>query len=97
MEVTPSVIGRLREQKVAAGNSAPHELVFTSRTGSGHDHRNIGGRVLARAVKRAGLEAVEDRYARARLSDDRRGRLSKLYGAASVEASVEAADDTQRN
>jgi integrase len=62
LEVTRPLIGRLREHKIAAAGSAPHELVFTSRTGSGHDHRNIGGRVLARAVKRAGLEAVEDRH-----------------------------------
>src|SRR5262249_17378721 len=39
-------------------------LVFRTRTGTGHDHRNIGGRVLTRAVKRAGLEAVEDRHGR---------------------------------
>jgi integrase len=31
--------------------------VFVSRTGSPHDHRNIGGRVLARAVKEAKLDA----------------------------------------
>jgi integrase len=62
MEVTPGLIGRMRERKIASPHSAPHELVFTTRTGSGHDHRNIGGRVLARAVKRAGLGAVEDRH-----------------------------------
>jgi integrase len=60
LEVTPSLIGKLREHKIAAAHTAPHELVFTTRTDSGHDHRNIGGRVLARAVKRAGLEAIED-------------------------------------
>lgn len=60
LEVTPSLIGRVREHKIAAEHSAAHELVFTTRKGSGHDHRNIGGRVLARAVKRAGLEAVKD-------------------------------------
>jgi integrase len=62
LEVTPSLIGRVREHKIGAGHSATHELVFTTRKGSGHDHRNIGGRVLARAVKRAGLEAVQDRH-----------------------------------
>jgi integrase len=62
LEVTPELISRLREHKIATAHSAPHELVFTTRTGSGHDHRNIGGRVLARAVKRADLGAVEDRH-----------------------------------
>jgi integrase len=61
LEVTPSLVGKLREHKIGTAYSAPHELVFTTRTGLGHDHRNVGGRVLARAVKRAGLEAVEDR------------------------------------
>jgi integrase len=61
LEVTPKLIGRLRERKIASAHARDHELVFTTRTGSGHDHRNIGGRVLARAVKRAGLEAIEDR------------------------------------
>jgi integrase len=130
---------------MAAANSAPHALVFTSRAESGHDHRNIGGRVLARAVKRAGLDAVRDRQGAvitpaptfhdlrhshasaliaqgwdvaevsarlghasvgtthriyvhefdvARRSDDRRQRLTKLYGAANVEAPVEATDDS---
>jgi integrase len=61
LEVTPALIGKLREHKMASARSAQHELVFTTRTGSGHDHRNIGGRVLARAVKRAALGALRDR------------------------------------
>jgi integrase len=60
LEATPDLVARLREHKIAAVRSAAHDLVFTTRTGSGHDHRNIGGRVLARAVKRAGLEAVRN-------------------------------------
>jgi integrase len=60
LEVTPDLIGKLREHKIAAVHTAPQNLVFTTRTESGHDHRNIGGRVLARAVKRAGLDAIED-------------------------------------
>jgi integrase len=62
LEVTPGLINRLRKHKIAAGRSAPHELVFTTRTGGGHDHRNVGGRVLSRAVRRAGLAAVQDRH-----------------------------------
>jgi integrase len=60
LEVTPGLIGRLRQHKIGSAHSAPHELVFTTRTGGGHDHRNIGGRVLSRAARRAGLEAVRD-------------------------------------
>ena len=32
--------------------------MFVNREGRGHDHRNLGGRVLSRAVTRAGLDAV---------------------------------------
>jgi integrase len=60
LEVTPGLVGKLREHKVGTAYSAPHQLVFTTRTGSGHDHRNVGGRVLARAVKHADLGTVED-------------------------------------
>jgi integrase len=59
LEVTPSLIARLRAQKLASAYSGPHDLVFTSRAGTPLQHSNIGGRVLSRAVKRAGLEAVE--------------------------------------
>jgi integrase len=31
------------------------DFVFSNRSGKGHDHRNIGGRVLARAVEKSGL------------------------------------------
>lgn len=59
IEVTPSLIAALRHHRIASPRSGAHDLVFVGRDGNGHDHRNIGGRVLARAVKRAGLEAVE--------------------------------------
>lgn len=59
VEVTPALVSKLRTAKLAADRTGPHELVFVTRNGTGHDHRNIGGRVLARAVKRAGLETVE--------------------------------------
>lgn len=59
IEITPMLVAKLREHKMASGRSGPHDLVFVSRDGTAHDHRNIAGRVLARAVKRAGLEAVE--------------------------------------
>jgi len=34
--------------------------MFVTRAGTPHDHRNVGGRVTARAVKRAGLQAGSD-------------------------------------
>jgi integrase len=59
LEVTPSLVSTLRRVKLASARSGPHDLVFTTKLGTPHDHRNVGGRVLSRAVKRAGLGAVE--------------------------------------
>lgn len=55
LEVTPALIGELRKHKLASEKTTPDALVFVRRSGQGHDHRNIGGRVLAKAVERAGL------------------------------------------
>ncbi len=60
LEVTPALVAKLREHRATCGTFAAHALVFTSRSGTPLDQRNIGGRVLARAVKRAGLDAVTD-------------------------------------
>lgn len=59
VELPASLVAKLRAYKLASPHSGDHDYVFGTRTGSGHDHRNIGGRVLARAVKRAGLDAQE--------------------------------------
>jgi integrase len=59
IEITPGLVAKLRVAKLAAADSGDHAFVFVSRAGTPHDHRNIGGRVLARAVKRAGLDAIE--------------------------------------
>jgi integrase len=59
VEITPALVAKLRAAKVAASDSADHGFVFVSRAGTPHDHRNIGGRVLARAVTAARLDAVE--------------------------------------
>lgn len=59
IEIPPGLVTMIREAKIASGLTTPHDLVFLSRKGTGHDHRNVAGRVLARAVKRAGLEAIE--------------------------------------
>lgn len=143
LEVTPVLVAKLRKQKVSNVRTGDHDLVFVTRSGRGHDHRNIGGRVLAKAAKRAGLEAVKDasgkvvqpaptfhdlrhshasaliaqgwdiaevsgrlghsnvattqriyihEFEAAKRSGERRERLSKLYGASSVEALAEAQD-----
>lgn len=57
LEVTPALIGELRKHKLASEKTTPDALVFVRSAGQGHDHRNIGGRVLAKAVERAGLAA----------------------------------------
>jgi integrase len=59
LEITPQLTSKLRVAKLAASRSSDHDFVFVSRAGTPHDHRNIGGRVLARAIKKAGLEAIE--------------------------------------
>lgn len=60
IEVSPGLVAKLRVAKLASARSGPHDFVFVApRKGTPHDQRNIAGRVLARAVKRAGLEAVE--------------------------------------
>jgi integrase len=57
--ITPGLAAKLAAAKLAAWASGDHDYVFVTRTGTPHDHRNVGGRVLARAVTRAGLEAIE--------------------------------------
>jgi integrase len=57
IEVPPSLVSALIGHKLASPFSGDHDYVFANRVGGGHDHRNIGGRVLARAVRNAGLEA----------------------------------------
>lgn len=59
IDISPVLASKLRKAKIAAANSGPHDFVFVSRAGTPHDHRNIAGRVLARAVKRAGLQAAD--------------------------------------
>lgn len=56
IELPASLVSKLRRLKLSSAFSDDHDYVFVSREGTGLDHRNIGGRVLGRAVKRAGLE-----------------------------------------
>lgn len=59
VEVTPALVHKLCAHKLASSASSDHDLVFVNRAGKGHDHRNVGGRVLARAVERAELGAIK--------------------------------------
>jgi integrase len=59
LEITSGLVGALREHSLGTGRKDPHALVFATSRGTGHDHRNIGGRVLGKAVEGAGLGAVE--------------------------------------
>jgi integrase len=53
IELSSGLVMALRAHKLASEHSAPGDFVFTNRRGRPHDQRNIGGRVLARAIKRA--------------------------------------------
>jgi integrase len=58
IEISPTLAAKLRKAKLEAPRSAPHDFVFVSRAGTPHDRRNLAGRVMKRAVKRAGLDAA---------------------------------------
>lgn len=59
IDIAPGLSAGLREHKLRAPRSGRHDLVFVSRMGTPHDRRNVAGRVLRRAVERAGLGAIE--------------------------------------
>lgn len=78
LEVTPQLTNKLRVYKLASPASGPHDLVFTSASGTPFDHRNIGGRVMARAVEDADLCAlVEIDGKRVRLTKKTRRKLGR--------------------
>ena len=58
IEITPALSAKLAEAKLASAHSQPGDLVFLSRRGTPHDHRNIM-RVLARVAgpERAALDS----------------------------------------
>lgn len=59
LEIPDALVAELRNHRMSRERTAPHELVFTTRSGRGFDPANIRV-VFARAVERAGLGAVED-------------------------------------
>jgi integrase len=58
VEITADLAARLRAHRVASARSTAYDFVFVTPSGTPHDHRNVAGRVLKRAVDRAGLGTV---------------------------------------
>lgn len=58
IEVTDDLTRKLREARMASGNSGRHDLIFVTRNSTPHNHRNVT-RAFDAAVKRAGLGDVE--------------------------------------
>jgi integrase len=58
IELPTELVAMLRGLKMAAPaeHSGPDAYVFATRNGTPYQHRNISGRALSRAVKRAGLD-----------------------------------------
>jgi integrase len=58
IELPTDLVAMLRELKLAAPaeQTGPDAYVFCTRNGTPHQHRNVSGRALSRAVKRAGLD-----------------------------------------
>jgi integrase len=61
IKTPPDLVNELRKHRLAApsGRSSELDFIFLSRAGTPCDHRNIGGRVLERAVRAANLSAVQ--------------------------------------
>ncbi len=57
IELPSALTSALREHKVRSPATMPDDYVLCTRTGAPHDHRNVAGRALRRAVLRAGLDA----------------------------------------
>jgi integrase len=49
---------KLRAHKLATKYSQPQDLVFSTKIGTPHDHRNIGGRPVRHAAERASLGPI---------------------------------------
>ena len=63
VELPASLVALLRAHKLASSHTRDDDYVFASASGGGLDHRNVGGRVLARAVKAAAIETPEGQAA----------------------------------
>jgi integrase len=60
IEIAPGMSAKLRDHRMASTRTGRHDLVFTSRVGTPHDHRNVT-RMIDRAATKAGLGDVERR------------------------------------
>jgi integrase len=58
IELPTELVAMLRALQMAAPaeHSGPDAYVFATRNGTAYQHRNISGRALSRAIKRAGLD-----------------------------------------
>lgn len=61
IELPSELVASLRARKLAAEYSGPDAYVFSTSRGTPFEHRNVSGRALARAIKRAGLDADPER------------------------------------
>lgn len=62
VEMPASLLSALRTHKLATAYSGGDAFVFATRDGRPLEHRNIGGRVLARAVKAADLHDLAGQH-----------------------------------
>jgi integrase len=60
IEIPPSLVSVLRKHKLASARTGDHDYVFVNRSGRPHDHRNVGGRIMSRALRRAELAEQTD-------------------------------------
>jgi integrase len=58
IEITSALTHKLRTHKLAATYSQPQDFVSSTRIGTPHDHRNVGGRAMRNAVEKAALGPI---------------------------------------
>ena len=56
IELPAPLVSELMAHKLASSRGSEDDYVFTTREGTPHDQRNVGGRALGRAIKRAGID-----------------------------------------
>ncbi len=61
VDLPASLASELRAHRLASSRSGPGDYVLVSRSDSPHDHRNVAGRALRRAVLAADLDESEGR------------------------------------
>ncbi len=85
VEITPALAASLRAHRLASAHSGEHDLVFSTPTGAGLDHRGVL-RVLESAAKRAGLGGQRDRDGRVIVPAPTLHALRHSHGSALIAA-----------